>query len=103
MAGIWETWSSNGTEIQSVAIITTEANDVVAELHDRMPVILVPDEEQRWLTESDVDELQRLLDAFPERKTRSWDVSRAVNNPGNDGPELFEPIGSDQAGLEEFG
>lgn len=103
MAGIWETWSSNGTEIQSVAIITTDANDVVSELHERMPVILAPDEEERWLHEDDQDELQRLLDPYPDEGTRSWEVSRAVNNPGNDGPELVEPVGSDQSGLEEFG
>lgn len=103
MAGIWESWSTNGEEIHSAAIITTDANEVVGELHDRMPVILDADEEDRWLRSDDEDELLGFLDPYPADRTRSHEVTTAVNNPANDGPELIEPTESDQAGLGEFG
>ena len=103
MAGLWETWSDNGTEIQSATIITTEANELVDEIHGRMPVILDRDEEDRWLEADDEDELQALLDPYPAGRMETYEVSRAVNNPANEGPELVEPVGSDQTGLGEFG
>lgn len=62
MAGLWETWSANGDEIQSVVILKTDSNDIVDELHDRMPVILERDEEDRWLKTTDKEELASLLD-----------------------------------------
>lgn len=103
MAGIWETWSSNGEEFTSVAILTTDANEVVGELHDRMPVILERDEEGIWLKSDEVEELQSLLDPFPDGRMRTYEVSKSVNSPANEGSELVEPIGSDQSGLSEFG
>lgn len=102
MAGIWETWRNNGTEVQSVAIITTDANDVVAELHDRMPVILDGEEEEAWLETKDENALHELLYPYPAEDTRSYEVATAVNNPGNEGPELIEPLGSDQSGIGDF-
>lgn len=102
MAGLWETWSRNGDEVVSAAIVTTEANEVVAELHDRMPVILDREEERRWLETDDVDARQSLLDPFPADRTTAYEVSTAVNNPANEGPELVEPVGTDQSGLGEF-
>lgn len=103
MAGIWETWSSNGDEFSSVAIITTDSNDVVAKLHDRMPVILDGDEEAQWLGSEGKAELTGLLDPFPDERTGTYGVSAAVNSPANDEPDLVQPVGSDQSGLEEFG
>lgn len=102
IAGIWETWSENGTEIQSAAIITTDANDVVDELHGRMPVILDRDEEERWLESDNEDELHAFIDPFQDDRTKAYEVSKAVNNPANEGPKLVEPIGSDQSGLGQF-
>lgn len=102
MAGLWETWSDDGDEVRSATILTTEANDVVDDLHDRMPVILAPDEEPIWLEADDVDELNALLDPYPGNQTRSYEVSRAVNDPTNEGPELVEPVGGGQSGLGDF-
>lgn len=102
MAGIWERWSANGDEVVSAAVITTDANDVVAALHDRMPVILGREEERRWLEADDHSDRQALLDPFPADRTTAHEVSMAVNNPANEGPELIEPVGSDQSGLGEF-
>lgn len=102
MAGLWETWSSNGKEIRSATIITTDANDVVGELHDRTPVILDEHEEERWLEEDDEDELLSMLDPFPGERTETFEVFTAVNNPENEGPQLIEPKEGDQTGLGEF-
>lgn len=103
MAGLWASWSENGSSVRSFTIITTAANEVVGELHDRMPVILDRDEERRWLGADDPDELQSLLDPFPDDRTERYEVSTKVNNPANDGPELIEPVGSSQTGLDAFG
>lgn len=73
------------------------------ELHERISVILDRDEEERWLQEDDADELQELLDPFDDDRMGSYEVSRAVNDPTNEGPSLIDPVGSDQSGMEEFG
>ena len=107
MAGLWEHWSNggdeNGDEVTSVTVVTTETNDVVGQLHDRMPVILTRDEERKWLESEGTDDLQALLDPFPDGRMDTCEVSTAVNNSANDGPELVEPVGGSQTGLGEFG
>ena len=102
MAGLWASWSENGDEVRSATVLTTEANELVGELHDRMPVILGPDEEARWLEAGDVEAAQALLDPYPPDRMRTYEVSRAVNSPANEGPALIEPVGHDQSGLGEF-
>lgn len=101
-AGLWERWIHNGTKYDSCVIITTQPNAVVEKLHDRMPVVLELDEEERWLQADDADRRQSLLDPYPSELTESYEVSTSVNNPANDGPELIEPVGSDQSGLGQF-
>ena len=103
MAGLWETWSSNGDEVRSATILTTDANELVGELHDRMPVILERDEERAWLEADDAEERQALLDPYPADRMRSYEVSRQVNDPTNEGPALVEPVGGTQSGLGDFG
>lgn len=68
---------------------------MVGELHDRMPVILDRDEEDRWLEQDDEDELQAMLDPFPGDRMTTYEVSAAVYSPTNEGPELIEPVGTD--------
>jgi len=104
-AGLWETWSANGGEPRvTCTILTTEANEVVGEIHDRMPVMLEPDEEATWLNGSGVDELQRVCDPYPADEMRAYPVSKQVNNPQNDSPDLLEEIDiGQQSGLDEFG
>lgn len=98
-AGLWEDGGGSST----VAIVTTEANGVVAPVHDRMPVMLAPGEEQRWLTAEDGSEQLALLDSFPAAETEAYPVSTAVNDPGNDSPAVIEPVEVDeQSGLDEF-
>jgi len=75
-------------------IVTTEPNDLVADLHHRMAVILDPDEEETWLR-GDSDEAAALLDPYPAAELTTHPVSTRVNSPGVDAPELIEPVGGD--------
>lgn len=104
MAGLWEEWEANGTERETLTIITTDANEAIAPIHDRMPVILEPDEEALWLNDADEGELRSLLDPFPTDLTTVSPISTAVNDPANDSPEVIEPVDrGTQSGLSEFG
>jgi putative SOS response-associated peptidase YedK len=89
-AGVWEQWQPAGAEpVLSFTIVTTDANELMKGIHDRMPVILAPADYEAWLTAKDPAELMRpcppeMLDVRP--------VSAAVNNPRNDTPDLVEPL-----------
>ena len=107
MAGLWERWEpettqtgldafgggvDDGTEsgpLETFTIVTTEPNDLVADLHHRMAVILEPDTEAQWLTgEAGHD----VLDPYPADELRAYPVSEAVNDPSTDEPSLVEPL-----------
>lgn len=104
MAGLWDVWGTNGEERETVTIITTDANETIAPIHDRMPVILEPGEETSWLEDTADEELQSLLDPFPADRTAAYPVSPAVNDPANDSPDIIEPVDrGTQSGLSEFG
>jgi len=92
-AGLWESWH-NGREIRSATIITTDANDVVAPIHDRMPVILHPEDYDLWL-DPDFDEkepLTGLLKPYPAEMMEAYPVSRSVNSPSNNEPSIIESV-----------
>lgn len=103
-AGLWETWTPpEGAPRVTCTILTTEANAVVDDIHDRMPVILEREEEATWLN-GGVDELQSLCDPYPAAELRAYPVSKRVNNPQNDSPDLLAEIDiGEQSGLDEFG
>lgn len=99
-AGLWETWMSPaGDEIQTCAIITTTANDALAPIHARMPVILAPADFDAWLAVGDdggdrgtaMTVVQGMLRPAPTEATTAWPVSTRVNNVRNDDPSLVEP------------
>jgi putative SOS response-associated peptidase YedK len=93
-AGLWEGFRwPDGTVTRSFAIITTAANAEIAELHDRMPVILEPADWPVWLGEA-LGDPGSLLHAPADGTLRTWPVDRRVNSPKNNGPELLEPIDS---------
>jgi putative SOS response-associated peptidase YedK len=95
LAGLWEHWESpDGSVIESFTLITTEPNELVKRLHDRMPAILPEDAFDLWLDpDADPAELQALLlTPFPAELMDSWPVSTAVNRAGNDDPGLIEPL-----------
>ena len=91
-AGLWEDWHSKESDesLQTATLITTEANDYMATLHHRMPVVLEPATADRWLAGDD-----NLLEyvAANSPALRAWPVDRRVNNARNEGEELIEPAG----------
>jgi putative SOS response-associated peptidase YedK len=95
LAGLWESWRSPaGERVRSFAIITTTPNQLCAELHNRMPVILAPETWPAWLGEEPVDEkrLKSLLAPCPSAALTCWPVSARVGNVKNNDPSLIEPI-----------
>jgi putative SOS response-associated peptidase YedK len=96
LAGLWSGWKDPKTEEirRTFAIITGTPNDVVREIHDRMPVVLDDDAWPLWLDPSlgDPGELQALLLPFDGLELEACPVSRLVNNVRFDGPELIEPL-----------
>ncbi len=91
-AGLWENWSSKESDesLQTTAIITTEASDFMAQIHQRMPVVLQPEHAGRWL-DGDMQLLQEVIGNPP--SFRAWPVERTVNNARNEGKELIDPAG----------
>jgi putative SOS response-associated peptidase YedK len=92
-AGLYDVWlDEEGNELYSYTVITTTPNDLVAPIHNRMPVILRRDDEDIWLDkETDPARLLALLRAYPADEMEAYPVSRAVNNPANEGAELMRP------------
>jgi putative SOS response-associated peptidase YedK len=91
-AGLWERWDKRGTEdpVETCTIVTTAANATLAPLHDRMPVILGPQDWDSWLGANTPPEaLVDLLRPAADDLLGARPVSRRVNSPGNDGPELL--------------
>lgn len=94
MGGLLEHWHGPEGEVLTFTILTTEPNPLMAEIHNRMPVIVRPEDYGRWLDPGtdDVAELQAMIGPYPERLMEAYQVSRKVNSPANDGPELIERI-----------
>lgn len=89
-AGIWDTWSNRGAPVTSCAIITTAANELVGELHDRMPAILLHEFQDAWLDpKTDRAVLTEMLKPFPSLRMKTHPVSSGVNSPDNDTPDLL--------------
>jgi putative SOS response-associated peptidase YedK len=94
-AGLWARWRNPlGQTVESCSILTTSANPLVQEVHDRMPVILVPEAYERWLDPgvTRVAELQPLLKPYPAEAMRRYRVSQRVNQVKNDDPECGAEI-----------
>jgi len=93
-AGLWGEWQSpDGSQIRSCTIITTQPNEFMAAIHNRMPVILPSTAYPRWLDPAAqrLDELQSMLTPFPADEMAAHPVSTLVNNPANDRPECLVP------------
>jgi len=95
MAGLWDVWRRpDGEAVASCAIITTAANEAVAEIHDRMPVILAPEAYDPWLTRAPLhlDALVSWLIACPDEWLEAYRVSNLVNVPAHDEPACIAPL-----------
>jgi putative SOS response-associated peptidase YedK len=93
-AGLWERWEKEGEPVESCTILTTDANELMRPIHDRMPVILPKDQYGLWLDPrcQDVEKVGQLLRPFPAEGLRAYRVSSLVNNPRNDVPKCVEAI-----------
>ena len=93
-AGLYDVWhDADGNELYSYTVITTAPNDLVAPIHNRMPVILHQKDEDAWLDKaSEPAQLLALLKAYPADAMEAYPVSRAVNNPANEGAELMQSV-----------
>jgi putative SOS response-associated peptidase YedK len=94
-AGLWERWTSpDGKEVLSCTIITTEVNELLKDVHHRMPVILPREAEAVWLDPKiqDVEKLLPLLKPYPSELMEFYPVSKVVNSPANDTPQCIEKV-----------
>lgn len=94
-AGIWDRWRSpQGQVVESCAIITTAPNELLSDVHDRMPVILRPGDYREWLVApaSDCGRLGNLLQPFKAALMKRFPVSSAVNDPQIDTPECIQEV-----------
>ena len=93
-AGLYDIWSdAEGNELKTYTIITTTPNSVMEPIHNRMPAILRREDEAVWLDPKlqDTQRLLALLQPYAGEEMEAYPVSRAVNNPANDGEELIQP------------
>ncbi len=93
-AGLWDLWRGpDDSPVTSCTIITTSPNDLLAPIHNRMPVILPADAYEQWLDpdEQPADRLTPLLNPYPAREMTAHAVSRTVNNPRTDSPDCVKP------------
>lgn len=96
MAGLWERWNSpEGESIFTCTIITTSANKLIKDIHDRMPVILKPEDEKTWLdpTIHNPNELNHILKPLSEKVMEAYEVSSLVNSPKNNSAHLIMKMG----------
>jgi len=95
-AGIWEHWSpkdGSGEELQSCALLTTDANSMVARVHNRMPVILDPADYGRWLDpDASSEGIAALMVPYPAESMDLYPVHSKVGSPQNDDPSVIEPL-----------
>ena len=98
-AGLWETWrdrsqGDDAVPLRTCVIITTDPNELLAPIHDRMPVVLPESQWSTWLDvdNRDVGALQQLLVPSPAAELEKWAVSTLVNKADNNGPELLDPV-----------
>ena len=95
-AGLYENWldKKTGELFETCTIITTEANAVLSPIHERMPVILKPEDYNQWLDEKEKDtsKLQNLLVPYSAQEMDSYQVSKSVNSPLVDSEDLVKPM-----------
>ena len=95
MAAIWDQWNGpQGEDLQTCSILTTQANNLMKPIHDRMPVILLPDHYDLWLdpTVQNPDEVSSLLKPYNQDDLTAYPISKLVNRPANDTPDCIQSL-----------
>lgn len=91
-AGLWERWQQGDKAIETCTILTTEANELLQPVHDRMPVILAPEHYEQWLDlTTSAKSLKHLLHPYTASIMQGYPVSTTVNSPTHDSPECVQP------------
>lgn len=111
MAGLYEIWRDRSIEDEDApgafrwtcTVLTTDAEDDLGKIHDRMPLMVPPDRWQRWLdpTKAEKDDLLALLEPAAPGRLEAFPVSKLVSNVRNNGPELIEPLPLEDTELED--
>jgi putative SOS response-associated peptidase YedK len=95
LGGLWEAWreKEGGDWLITCAILTTEPNELLAPIHDRMPVILPEEDYAPWLAPATpAEEVERMVGSFSPRLMRTWEVSLLVNDPKTDDARVIAPV-----------
>lgn len=97
LAAIWEVWSNpdTGAPIRTFAIVTCPANELMNEIHHRMPVIVAPEDYDRWI--GDEPNPADLLKPFPSELMTMWPIGRKVNSPANNDPGILDPLDGEES------
>jgi putative SOS response-associated peptidase YedK len=99
LAGLWDVWRKpGGSKVESFTIITTEPNELIQPIHNRMPVILRTEDEEQWLDVSRISfaKAKSVLHPYPDELMDAHDVSPIVNSAKYDGPECIRPVSDDE-------
>ncbi|MCD4657801.1 MAG: SOS response-associated peptidase [Planctomycetes bacterium] len=94
-AGLWENWRSpEGEEIKSCTILTTNTNNLMEPIHNRMPAIMPVENREQWLDNSHFDDakLSQSLVPYPDDEMEAWEVSKLVNSPMNNSEKNVKPV-----------
>lgn len=93
LGGLWERWEKGSSPLESCTILTTEPNSLLAPVHNRMPLIIPPEAYAGWLDpETPSEAVTTLLQPADPDLFTAYPVSRAVNSPANDMPDIIEPL-----------
>ena len=95
LGGLWEAWreKEDGEWLITCAILTTEPNELLAPIHDRMPVIIGPEDYADWVAvTTPVEAVRRLVESYSSSNMRAWEVSLLVNDPKTDDARVIAPI-----------
>ena len=92
LAGLWDRWERGNSQLETCTVVTTDSSPLAAQVHNRMPVLLVDDAVERWLDGSlKPSDLSSLLAPYRGDDLETYEVSRYVNSPANDSPECISP------------
>jgi putative SOS response-associated peptidase YedK len=105
VAGLWDRWKdkATGASLETFTLITTDPNELMEPFHNRMPVIVRPEDYQRWMDPGDKEQPPvDLLRPYPDEEMAAWKVSSAVGNVRNDSPELIAPSNGPEKDAEKI-